>query len=112
MSHVNPDGEVATVVERPQSVLCEQPRKRRLGDGAVKPAGDGPKAESLAPGAARGPGRRSRYVPAAVRAAVHRPCLASPSVAPKGILKYDNYCDVLKCRTTYIMSSWTSVPGA
>ena len=37
---------------------------------------------------------------------------ASPSVAPKGILKYDNYCDVLKCRTTYIMSSWTSVPGA
>ena len=40
------------------------------------------------------------------------PCLASPSVAPKGILKYDNYCDVLKCRTTYIMSSWTSVPGA
>ena len=39
-------------------------------------------------------------------------CLASPSVAPKGILKYDNYCDVLKCRTTYIMSSWTSVPGA
>ena len=43
---------------------------------------------------------------------VFLPCLASPSVAPKGILKYDNYCDVLKCRTTYIMSSWTSVPGA
>ena len=40
------------------------------------------------------------------------PCLASPSVAPKGILKYDNYCDVLKCRTTCIMSSWRSVPSA
>ena len=25
-----------------------------------------------------------------------KPCLASPSVDPKGILKYDNYCDVLK----------------
>ena len=72
MSHVNPGGDVATVVERALSVLCEQLKKRRFGAGAVKPGGDGPEGGSLAPGAARGSGRRSRHVPAAVRAAVYR----------------------------------------
>ncbi len=69
MSHANPDGDVATVVERALDVLVEQLTKRRFGADAVKP-------EQLSPGTVDSPpaksAARTRYIPAAVRAAVYK----------------------------------------